>query len=526
MSRVSLIWHTVRYLKPRQLLYQVLNRLRPRPHLSIAPEPVIGYPVAAPAAGKPVALQDRTFTFLHQSVSFPEEIDWNYAAHGKLWTYNLNYFDYLNQPGLQPQQGLALIRDFIRQTNRLTAGLEPYPTSLRILNWIAFLSRHAIRDAAIHAHLYAQVALLRSRPEYHLGANHLLENGLALLTGAVYFRERSWLRAAIRLLQSQLTEQVLPDGGHYERSPMYHQLLLDRLLDAYVLLRGDNWHQTPELTAQLAGTTARMLGWLNAITFANGDIPYFNDAAPGIAPATRQLRQKAGQAGVIPLALPLRESGFRKINLGEIELVANAGAIGPDHQPGHAHADTFSFVLYVNNQPIIVDLGTSTYQIDQQRSLERSTAAHNTVDVAGRNSSEVWSGFRVARRARVSRPEESPHSLRVRHDGYARLGVLHERTWQVEPGRLLITDRLIATRRVGAAATGVARLHLHPDVAVTAHENYYRVGPVLINFGGDGLEETSVEPYEIADGFNRRRPAQCLRVSFRNLLTTTITVTG
>lgn len=72
----------------------------------------------------------------------------------------------------------------------------------------------------------------------------------------------------------------------------------------------------------------------------------------------------------------------------KMELLADVGSIGPDYQPGHAHADTFNFVLYLNERPIIVDTGTSTYEVNEIRFYERSTAAHNTVVVAGKNSSE------------------------------------------------------------------------------------------------------------------------------------------
>ena len=46
------------------------------------------------------------------------------------------------------------------------------------------------------------------------------------------------------------------------------------------------------------------------------------------------------------------------------------------------------------------DSGTSTYERDSERLRQRGTAAHNTVQLGGVDSSEVWSGFRVGRRAR------------------------------------------------------------------------------------------------------------------------------
>ena len=83
------------------------------------------------------------------------------------------------------EEGLKLIHDFIRQSTSIRDGLEAYPTSLRIINWVQFLSRHQIRDDSINRHLFAQVRLLTQRLEYHLAGNHLLENGFALLTGCL-----------------------------------------------------------------------------------------------------------------------------------------------------------------------------------------------------------------------------------------------------------------------------------------------------------------------------------------------------
>src|SRR5699024_2403521 len=120
--------------------------------------------------------------------SFQEAINWNTTTHGKLWAYNLNYFDYLHQPGMTKKQGLELIDDFISQIEDNREGLEPYPISLRRINWIKFLSDHGIQDAAIDASLYAQYQILLDNLEYHLLGNHLLENGCSLLFGAYYFQ--------------------------------------------------------------------------------------------------------------------------------------------------------------------------------------------------------------------------------------------------------------------------------------------------------------------------------------------------
>lgn len=537
MSRIKfgLFWRTVRHLTLRQLSYQVLTRLHGPTRLWLPKQRVMGYFVTASDANKPVSCEEGTFTFLNQSVHMTV-IDWNYAKYGKLWTYNLNYFDYLNQPGLNAKVGLVLIRDFIVQTDSLKDGLEPYPTSLRISNWSQFLSRNRIRDDVINRHLYAQAELLSRRLEYHIAGNHLLENGFALLTAALYFRHPGWFRKAGKLVRTELSTQILTDGGHNERSPMYHQLLLGRLLDVLLTVKRDTWGNDPAFISFLKEKATRMLGWLDANTFRNGDVPMMNDAAWGIAPTTAQLRAKAVRVGlavswsnlwsVSSQTTNAQTTGYRKFTLPHYDLVADVGRIGPDHQPGHAHADTFSFVLYVDNQPLVVDSGTSTYEVGPRRTWERSTVAHNTVDIMGINSSEVWAGFRVGRRARVTVVADTPTTLTARHNGYRQLGIIHERTWSVDPIHICITDRLMDKKgKTARNQTGVARLHFHPDVLVSLAGTGIETGAMHITFASESAPKLHLTTYDMADGFNRLRPAPCVEITFTNQLETTLVPT-
>ncbi|QIP16231.1 heparinase [Spirosoma aureum] len=540
MSKIGLIWRTVRYLRARQIVYQLVNRLRKRPKLRLPKQAPSGHFLAVPAVDKPVSYRDGTFTFLNQPVLFASAIDWNYAQNGKLWTYNLNYFDYLNQasPGLTAKEGQRLIRGFITHTDSLNDGLEPYPTSLRIINWMQFLSRHQIQDDDIEIHLFAQIDLLNKRLEYHLAGNHLLENGFALLLGALYFKQKHWFRRASKLVRQELAIQILADGAHDERSPMYHQLLLDRLLDVLIALQVNSWHNDASLVEFLAGISTKMLDWLKAVTFANGDVPLVNDAAFGIAPTSAQIlakaqrlpfREKSKRAEMLISSLPAgsqtgQDSGYLMYRWPHFELFVDAGAVGPDHQPGHAHADTFSFVLHVDGKPVIVDSGTSTYQIGPRRTWERSTAAHNTVEISGYDSSEVWGGFRVGRRAYVTTRRESDVGISAHHDGYTNIGITHVRAWHTESLKFSILDRIIGHKSdCETRLSYVARLHFHPDVLVRSYTDHVMAGPIAIRFLSDTRPKLVLKPYLLADGFNKLRPGHCLEITFTNYLNTIVT---
>ncbi|MBO0934955.1 alginate lyase family protein [Fibrella sp. HMF5335] len=453
-----------------------------------------------------------TFSFLNQPVTFTDRIDWNYAANGKLWTYCLNYFETITS-----DNGLALIYDFIRQTPNLRDGLEPYPTSLRVLNWRTFLLDNNINDPLVERHLYAQTALLRSRLEYHLGGNHLLENACALTIMAVHFAERDWFVQGSQLLQDQLIEQILTDGGHYERSPVYHQLLANRLLDVYAVLHADTWADHLALTDLVRQKIGLMLGWLRAVTFRNGDVPMVNDSAYGVAPDTATILLKAQALGLQPTAVALGESGYRMLITSRLECFVDVGPVGPNHQPGHAHADTFSFVLHVDGQPVIVDPGTSTYQADEQRNWERSTAAHNTVAIKGQNSSEVWSAFRVGRRANVTLISDTQGHLCASHNGYRYLADQHTRSFTLSDEKtLVINDEFLSKNLIKLCS-----FHMNPFLHLVDEGHELKTPSLSIHYKSEGHASTRLVAYNFSAGFNVLLPAEKLIIDVDNTTVTT-----
>jgi hypothetical protein len=226
---------------------------------------------------------------------------------------------------------------------------------------------------------------------------------------------------------------------------MYHCILLDRLLDCI--------NAAP--SAELISVAERMLGHTEAIAWADGSLPMFNDAADGIAPTVAQLRQYASALGLHWQPIPLKECGYRRMSCGKFEAVVDIGEITATYQPGHTHADALSFELRVDGQPVVVDTGISTYNKTERRQYERSTAAHNTVCVDGRDSAEVWGGFRVGRRYGVTVLEDTPCKIS------ARLSTGHCRTFILTENSLQITDCISQT------TVGIAYLHFAPNTSVT-----------------------------------------------------------
>ncbi|TAK44635.1 MAG: alginate lyase family protein [Saprospiraceae bacterium] len=461
-------------------------------------------------------LEGSRFKFLNQEKDFSGAVPWDFDGHGRLWTYNLNYFEYLLQPGLSKEQGLKLINGFLDDWENLHTGIEPFPTSLRIVSWVKFLAEHQIGDERIQRFLWLQIEVLSDNLEYHLLGNHLLENGFALLFGAAWFSDSGIYRKAKGILAPELAEQILPDGGHFERSPMYHCLILNRLLDAIHLLKNNPTVPGRELLPLFQRKATSMVGWLREMQFANGELPLFNDSARGVAPAPSQLLAYAKRLDISGTKTNLEESGYRMIRRKNYELAIDAGDVGPDYIPGHAHSDTLSFELHIRQQPFIIDPGISTYEKNERRQWERSTAAHNTVQLGALEQTEVWGGFRVAGRAHARILEESEFEIRATHDGYRRIGARHERTFQFDDTRILIIDEV----KGGGKHAAKARFHFHPSVNATLKNFTVETDFWSLHFAG--AEKVEVLEYECGGEYNKLTSAKKLVVNFRQTLQTTI----
>ena len=478
------------------------------------------YPLAIEAIGREIILFDSipafnsyengVFTFLNLSQKFDEKIDWNFAKFGKLWTYNLTYFDFLNQQNLGKDKGLQLIYDFIDQIDRVKDGLEPFPISLRGINWIKFLVKHNIKDKKIDETLYAQYLILLDNLEYHLLGNHLLENGFSLLFGAYYFRDEKFYEKAKEILKAELEEQILDDGAHFELSPMYHQIMLFRILDSINLIQNSSW-QKQELLGLFKLKAELMLGWLKNIIFKNGNIPLFNDSTNGIAPTSKDLFQYSNNLKLKIKNSTLKKSGYRKVVKNRYECIVDIGNIGPDYIPGHAHADTFNFEIYIDGKPFIIDTGISTYEANRRREIERSTSSHNTVEVNDTNQSEVWGSFRVANRAYIVDFEEKAGYIKAIHNGYEKkFKTLHQREFIFKEDCIRIIDTLFS-KKVHKA---IARLHFHPDVTQETIDKHIKIKHSTFN----------IQHYKYAPEFNKLIEAKMVEIPFTKKLEVEIKV--
>ncbi|MFM2056666.1 MAG: hypothetical protein RLY71_1051 [Pseudomonadota bacterium] len=482
------LWRTVRHLRAEQVFGRLWFRLyRPRPDLRAAPPLRASDPTAwvLPARREPSLVGPWRLRFLaveHQLGAGPAA--WDDPALERLWRYNLHYFDDLNAVDSASRRAgqLALLDRWLSDNPPgRGSGWEPYPTSLRVVNLIKWFMAGAPAQPQVLASLAVQVRWLSGRPERHLLGNHLFVNAKALVMAGLYFdgpEAGTWLDLGLDLLERELAEQILPDGGQFELSPMYHALALEDLLDLINLTatHAPAHSRAHAFCARLREFAPRMLYWLRCMSHADGRIALFNDAADGIAPPNAELERYAAALGVhaeLPAEglIHLGDSGYVRAHCAPALLLTDVGRIGPDYLVGHAHADTLSFELSLGTQRVVVNGGTSCYGLSAERLRERGTAAHSTVEVDGQDSSEVWSGFRVGRRARPVGLEVQAgvHEQRVAcgHDGYRYLSGApqHDRSWTLTPGRLCVDDRLAP-----GTLSAVARYPLAPGLSCRADD--------------------------------------------------------
>ena len=179
-----------------------------------------------------------------------------------------------------------------------------------------------------------------------------------------------------------------------------------------------------------------------------------------------------------------------------------------------AAADTFNYELRIGGKPFVIDTGISTYEKTARRQYERGTAAHNTVMIGDKNSSEVWGGFRVGRRARVTLLKDSPNEVEAWHDGFGSLG-RHQRKFMIDKDRFRIEDS------VSTAVKAVSLIHLAPDVEIiSCSRNEIVTNIAAIRMAGASSVEVADE--QVSFTYNRFHLSKTIRIHFVKRLSYTI----
>jgi hypothetical protein len=388
---------------------------------------------------------------------------------------------------------------------------NPYPkglnwasaleSGLRLINWYLaarFFGWHRTSGPVERAWLdsiYRHSQFIWSnQSRYSSANNHLIGEMAGLYVAAAAWpcwpASALWQRRSRAILEREISLQVHEDGVSREQSVGYQIFVLQLLIVAGLVgeLHGDAY------SCEYWSTVRRMIEFLRGIADASGSLPDFGDSDNGMAlmlsPQARlrqftdlieleeafSIRDWKPSTGLsaaawllagfpIPRNWPREQVQTRKsfpkggyFVLGdrygsrkEVSAVFDAGPLGYLSIAAHGHADCLSFTLSLAGEQVLIDPGTYCYHRDLEwRNYFRSTAAHNTLRVDGRDQSEMGGPFMWLQRARPTVESwdlagPRPH-VRARHDGYARLPdpLVHTRELVIDLERSCIdvTDSL------------------------------------------------------------------------------------
>lgn len=479
------LWRTVRHLRPEQSFGRPAYELRRRVHnraltlgmLDRDPAPVASVGLRldfgsadreASKRGCRVLLEGKALIAGHDVLV----TDWNRTALPKLVRYHLHYLDPVRalvaatreQP-VAASRALGLAHRWSTENSTGAGeGWEPYPVASRLQN-LSILAAQLGPSAPdwLGRLIVTHCRYLERWPETHLQGNHLLKDWLSLAIGGLLLdgpEAPAWRDRGMRETRLQFQEQLLADGGHYERSPMYHALILSDLLDLRDFA-GARGAEVPWLRPAISA----MARFLAGILHPDGEIPLFNDAVIGQAPDPTSILVRADETPVsTERVFDAPEFGLTVIRSNNDDFLAfDTGALGPLHQPGHAHSDTLSFELSIAGERRVVNAGMDGYQ-SPNRPLFRSAAAHNTVTVNNEGPDELWASFRVGGRNQVT-----SRSHRALEGHYQLSGSLRafqrwtqHRTLAFFPGKLLVVVDDVAVPKAGEV---VSRARIAPGTS-------------------------------------------------------------
>jgi Heparinase II/III-like protein/Heparinase II/III N-terminus len=421
-----------------------------------------------------------------------------------------------------------------------TSGLE---MAIRVMNWAwawALLDRGGALPDALSAGviqaIVEQARWIEEHPSlYSTANNHRIGEAVALAVVGLLWpalpRAKHWLHDGLAALSEEVPRQISADGVALEQAFHYQAFVLDACLWVLDLLHRA---EAPR-PAALAERVRTAAGFLRTVMDTRGDIPAVGDSDEGwflrfggVSEARyRGLLQVAavtfGDAALNPdgdapdpqlfwrLGLPglsahaslchartprgsraFADGGYAvfRCGTGSDERVGtfDCGPLGMGTLAAHGHADALSLTVSVGGRPALIDAGTYGYHEQPEwRPYFRGTAAHNTVRIDGRDQSEIGGPFLWTRHAhaRLERWNSSPalDLAQAGHDGYAALGVRHQRSVLFrKPDTWILVDTLLGTGEHQIEQ----RFHLAPG-AVDVDGDHLRVAGAGLTIVGASI---------------------------------------
>lgn len=488
ISKLGLYLSTVMYMKPVQMVNMVLRPIRLKRHYIISQKTAkrieennrkdVDFYISELDEDETYlsrfsyeGIESNVFTFLHEEHKIDLN-EWKCDA-SPLWIFNLHYFEYAylfanlwkkRNDDKYYTKFKELVGTWISKNKNTDISWHPYPTSLRIVNWLAAMSllRNRLqRDEPflreMTRSLYEQYRTLILRKEKWLLGNHYFENLFAIVLASFFFGEDRICQKYCKLLKREVKEQVLEDGMHFELSPMYHKIILADLLRLKQLTTSRDFPKC----IWLDNAIEKMVSALDFLEIDH--TPLFNDAGDNVAKDKKCLIATINKFGIkVVRAGGLEKAGYYRLNNGRVNILIDAGAIGPKYNPGHGHCDCLSFELAIDGETVFANLGTYKYQ-GSKRAYYRATSAHNTIIMDGQEQSQCWGEHRVGKRIRnIQGKIDEKGSFVGEYTNY--LGQVHRRKIILKDDLITVIDSTRKAQKINS--------YLHIVDGYTIDDNY------------------------------------------------------
>jgi len=405
----------------------------------------------------------------------------------------------------------ALVLDWISGPQAEPLAYRPDVIGARLAAWLGHYDFYAASaDDIFRQRLMGRLVADARTLAAHLPAEEMDARALTALKGliaaAVALPEHApFLTRALRFLPQELARQVLPDGGHVERSPSVQLAVLQDLTEMRALLQSAGVQPPPVL----ASAIERLALGLRLLRHGDGGLALFNGSREEQSALVDLVLTQAGRAGRAPASLP--DAAFHRLQAGRSVLIADCGAPAGPGLDRYAHAGTLAFELSIGRDRMVVNCGAAPGAAPDWCDALRATAAHSTLLLADTSSSELRpEGLgRRPEQVTVERQEANgAHWLETSHDGYRKpFGAVHRRRlYMAESGENVRGEDAVEA----ATPQGyVIRFHLHPAVHASLQMDGEAVLLRLPSGGGwrlraDGVRISVEESIYLGGGETRR----------------------
>ncbi len=463
-----------------------------------------------PEQGHCVLLNQPGFPLLQQPSGQPA------PCADPLWRTRLDEFDWAWTLVRDGSPDLRRLITAWWQAQPLGRGFawNPYACSRRLIVWSAAIRLHRWDD--LLPLLWRTASYLAHNLERDLDNNHLLANLKALTLFDLLCPGLRPAAAAARTRQALLhllQRHVLPDGGHFERSSSYHLATWLDALETLLCLEAAGH----ELPAAARATVARMADFAAQLTTPTDQLPMFGDAVLGEPLPLEALRALHRRLlGSLPEPATgsrvFADTGYAVLRKADTTLYFDCGDLGPDHCPGHGHADILAIELWHGHLPVLVDCGTYQYAAGPKRDAYRGTLGHNTATVDDQDQARFVGPFRIAELAHARLCDvglgEDRDQVEAEHDGYLRLpaSVRHRRRVALDRlGNLTLCDRFEGVGRYRVTLS----FHFAPHCQVVRHDGGLAITLAdghCLRLALDGPGQPTLEPGTYSPSWFQEQP--------------------